>query len=66
MDKASRCEEIKLTIINKISKETNDGIIAELYSEIVGCVDCKFQWECDKRRMCTTSILKYLKKGSVI
>lgn len=66
MDKASRCEEIKLTIINKISKETNDGIISQIYSEIVGCTDCKFQFECDKRRRCNTSILKYLKKGSVI
>lgn len=66
IDKDIRMDNIKHELIRKIQNITDDRQLAKLYAEHIGCMDCTFQFTCDKRRPCHTSILHYLKTGEII
>ena len=66
IDKDIRMENIKQVIIKKINNITDERQLTRLYSELIGCVECTFQFTCDKRKRCDVTMLKYIKTGRVI
>lgn len=57
---------IKEAIKNKVDKMDATGIIAEAYAQFVGCMDCTFQFTCDKRKPCYKTIQQFIKTGELL
>ena len=66
MTQEERMKDIKEVIKKKVDSFDTIGIIAEYYGQMVGCVDCTFQFTCDKHRPCYQTIIKYIKTGEVL
>ena len=66
MDKEERIDEIKETIKSKIDNITDERILSTIYAEMIGCMNCNFNFTCTKKRGCNVSILHYMKTGEVL